>query len=393
MRAITDKYADDLSAAEEFIATVCQQEADEISSLTEALKIYTEEDGSVKEADQDIADIEKKIKQMNAELLSTDAELRRYRQEEADNTAVTTTDASASDSDGTILNFSFDDVDLEPMQGLELDTPIEQKYRHLPYLRGHRQMLTMNWPQIENTYEGWLRFRLMSNIARVVFMLHKAHALTYVMTDDYYEELSNRGREYYKGIKIEDVVPRGDAAYGIIVYPSQGYQDTVMYRVDNRNLLSILVVYLREDRLMFYESYSMQEVLSRPRTDHFMCKSLKESGTDPNRLFGWIRNLIVAHLAMEHDMERTVRHLVEDGKGSSIETDIKEDDDIDTTDDRDVVMRDNTWYTELTVNREIPVRGYVSHRWCGSGKDKVIKEVWVRPHVKHGYTRTAGVKK
>ena len=383
MRNLTDKYADELSAAEDFIATVRQQEADEIASIKKAMDATCD---SVEEDKKTLEDIERYIKQANGDLLSTDAELRRYKAEAADL-------PKAPASGGDILDFSFDDVDFEPMQPLDLDTPTEQLYHHLPYLRGHRKMLTMNWPQIEITYEPWLRFRLMGNVGRLIYMLHKAHALTYVLSEEYYEELSKRGREYYKGVKPDDVVPHGEAAYGVVVYPCQDYQDTILYRIDNRNLLSIIVVYLREDRLLFYESYSMQEVLNHPRTDHFICQSLKDSGTDPNRMFGWIRNFIVAHLAMEHDMERTVRHLLEEDKGSTIETDISEDDDIDTTDDRDVLMRDYTWYTDLTVNREIPVRGYLSHRWCGTGNDKTIKEVWVRPHVKHGYTRTAGVKK
>jgi len=381
MRNLTDKYADDLSTGEEMLALIQEREADEIAKIQEALNVYVEADGSVKDAEAALKEIEDRIKQMNADLLAADAELRRYRQE------------SGTDAKDDILSFSFDDVEYEPMEGLDLDSPAEQKYTHLPYLRGHRKMTTMNWPDIDQDYEAWLRFRLMANVARVIFMLHKSHALTYVLSEDYYEELSKRGREYYKGMKIDDVVPNGEAAYGVIVYPSQGHQDTILYRIDNRNQLSILVVYLREDRLMFYESYSVQEVIGHPRTDNFMCQSLKDSGTDPNRLFSWIRNLVISHLAMEHDMERVIRHLVEEEKGSATEANISENDTIDTTDDRDVVMRDYTWYTDITVNREIPVRGYLSHRWCGNGKDKFIKEVWVRPHVKHGYHREAGVKK
>lgn len=385
MRNLTDKYADDLSAAEEFVATIQKKEAEEITQLTQSLATISNE---TKEKEQCLADEEEKIRQMNGELLSINDELRRYRQEGV-------TDGASEDTVGEnaeVLDFSFDDAEYEPMEGLDLDTPTEQLYRHLPYIRGRRQMLTMNWPQIEYTYEGWLRFRLMGNIARLIYMLRKAHALTYVLTEEYYEEMAKRGRDYYKSMKVDDVVPHGESAAGIIVYPSQGYQDSVLYRIDNRNQLGILVVYLREDKLMFYESYSMQEVLNRPRTDHFMCKSLKESGTEPGRLFSWIRNLIISHLAMENDMERVVRHLIDEDKGSATETDIGEDDDVDTTNDRDVVLRDAAWYTDITVNREIPVRGYISHRWCGTGKNKYIREVWVRPHVKHGYHRQAGVK-
>lgn len=386
MRELTDKYADDLEKAEEFIESVRKQESLEIAELMDAVSAYSDADFIVQDAEAAIQELEDRIKQLNADLLATDGELRKKNQEPHDEPA------GPADG-GTLLDFSLDDIEFEPMEGLDLDTPTERKFMHLPYVRGHRQMTTMNWPQIEDTYEAWLRFRLMSNIARLVFMLRKAHALTYVLTDEYYEEMSKRGREYYKSMKIDDVVPHGEAAYGALVYPSQGYQDTVLYRIDNRNQLSIIVVYLREDRLMFYESYSMQEVLNHPRTDHFICHSFKDSGTDPNRLFSWIRNLLIAHLSMEHDMERVVRHLVEEDKGSAIEMEFEEGDDVDTTDDRDVVMRDYKWYTDLTINREIPVRGYISHRWCGTGKDKIIKEVWVRPHVKHGYHREAGVKK
>lgn len=384
MRTITDKYADDLSAAEEAIAERRRKEAEEMDGITEAL---AQADASISEGEQTLAEIEARIRKMNADLLSTEQDLRRYRQEDGGETQ------AAGEENGALLDFSSEDTDFEPMQGLGLDTPVEQQYPHLPYTRGRRQMTTMNWPQIELTYEGWLRFRLMSNVARLVMMLRKAHALTYVLTGEYYDELSKRGREYYKSMKIDDVVQHGESASGIIVYPSQGYQDTILYRVDNRNLLSILVCYLREDRLMFYESYSMQEVLNHPRTDHFICQSLKDSGTDPSRMFSWIRNLITSHLAMELDMERCVRHMIEEDKGSAVETVIQEEDIVNTADDRDVVMRDYTWYTDITVNHEIPVRGYLSHRWCGTGKDKTIKEVWVRPHVKHGYHREAGVKK
>ena len=382
MRNLTDKYADELETAEEFVLSIQKQEASEIASIQEKLAADFEA-----RLEQELSDAENKAKQLNADLLATDAELRRRRQDAG---------AGAPDEPTVgkdILDFSFDEADYEPLPPLGLDSPSEQKYHHLPYVRGHRNMLTMNWPEIEDTYESWLRFRLMANIARLVSMLRGAHALTYVLTGEYYEELTKRGREYYKGMRMEDLVPSGEVSCGVLVYPSQGFQDTILYRIDNRNQLSILVAYLREDKLMFYESYSMQEVINRPRTDHFICHSLKGSGTEPSRLFGWIRNLLVSHLAMEHDMERIVRNLVEEEKGSATETDIHEQDNVDTTDDHDILIRDADWYTALTVSREIPVRGYLSHRWCGSGKDKYIREVWVRPHVKHGYTRTANVKK
>lgn len=386
IRNLTEKYADDLSNAEEIIALQRQQEADEMEVLAETIANMTADTTADAQA---LAEAENKAKQLNADLLATDAELRRYRQEAA------TEPGDSVDGEEPLLDFgdSAPERDYEPLPPLDLDSPAEQKYHHLPYVRGHRQMLTMNWPQIEDTYEPWLRFRLMANIARLVFMLKKAHALTYVLTEEYYEELYKRGREYYKGMRMEELVPSGEMTCGVLVYPCQGYQDTVLYRIDNRNQLGILAVYLREDKLMFYESYSMQEVINRPRTDHFICHSLKESGTDPSRLFGWIRNLLIAHIAMEHDMERVVRHLIEEDKGSATETDIHEQDDVDTTDDHDILIRDADWYTDITVKREIPVRGYLSHRWCGSGKEKYIREVWVRPHVKHGYTRQAGVKK
>lgn len=383
LRKIVDQLADDIDRAEDFVAAARQQEEEEMAELTEELAVYKEADESVREAEKTQGEIEARIKEMNAELLATDAELRKYRKEEAPSNGGASDGDAASGGSAGLLEFTTDgDADYEPLPPLELDTPTEQQFHHLPYLRGRRGMTTMCWPQIEPAHQDWLRFRLMANVARLVMMLSKSHALTYVLSEDYYEELAKRGRDYYKCMNIDDVVAHGDATTGVIVYPSQGYQDTIMYRVDNRNQLSILAAYLREDKLMFYESYSMQEVLNHPRTDVYMCQSLKDSGTDPNRLFAWIRNLIIALLAMEHDMERVVRHLLEEGKGSAVKTDIGEDDVVDTSDDHDVLMRDIGWYTELTVERQIPVRGYLSHRWCGSGKDKHLQEVWVRPHAR-----------
>lgn len=396
IRNLTEKYADDLDKAEEFVEVVRKREAEEIEQLTEALTIYVEADGCVKEGEQALSEIEERIKQMNAELLATDAELRQYKTVTGTGDTDGQAAENAENADGTagLINFSDDtDIEYEPMEGIGLDTDVEKKYPHLPYLRGKRKMTTMNWPMIEDTYEPWLRYRLMSNIARVETKLRHQHALTYVLTEDYYNEVVNRGRTAYRGMTIQDVVAKGERSCGVIVFPSQGYEDTVLFDIDCRNLMIILVVYIRECRLMFYESYSEQEILSRPRTDHFICQSLKNTGTDPARLFTHIRNMVVSFLAMEGDTERCIRHLVEEGKGRETDTEIGESDDVDTTDDRDVVLRDYTWYTDITVNREIPVRGYISHRWCGTGKNKFIKEVWVRPYVKHGYTREAGVKK
>lgn len=395
MRNLVDKYADDIERADLYIASVDQTERDEMAEIERAMNGLCEKLSVFDKDNTDINDARLKLKELEKQLQKVHKERNKYSVSKAMEKTQSQLPVIMNEQEEETVEEEVEDfeVEYEPVEGLDLDTETEKQYPHLPYLRGKRDMVTMNWPKIEKTYEPWLRYRLMSNIARLMSKIKLSRALTYVMTEDYYEELSKRGRSYYKGMTIHDVVSDGEVSAGVLVFPNQGHEDTVMYNIDCRHQMSIIIVYIREGRTLFYESYSEQEILGKPRTDSFMCKSLREAGTETNRLFGYIRNLIISFLAMERDMERTVNHLIEEGKGSATELQIVEGDEVDTTDDKDVVLRDANWYTDITVNREIPVRGYISHRWCGTGKDKYIKEVWVRPHVKQGYHRSAGVKK
>ena len=388
MRNLVDQYADDLDKAETFITTLAANERKEIEELTAKMESAKEQLAAHDELCKKLEKAQGVLATLELEFKRTVDELTKY-EDENDAEENTDTDEGSSD-DG--IRFDLQEPEYEPMEGLDLDTDIEKEYPHLPYLRGKRQMTTMNWPQIGTEIKPWLRFRLMANLARIIEKVIDVHALTYILSEEYFEELTNRGRQYYKSMTPEEVVPEGEICCGALVYPSQGFDDTIIYRIDRRGMMNMQFIYIRETRLMFYESYSVQEIIGNPRTDVFICQSMKDGGTDPNRLFSWIRNLVVSFLAMENDMERTVNRLVEEGAGSAIEARINQYDAVDTTDDRDIVIRDAAWYTDITVNRLIPVRGYISHRLCGSGKDKYIKEVWVRPHVKQGYHRSAGIK-
>ena len=385
MRQLTDKYADDLSQAETLIENLAKQEQAEIESLKAKIAELQKKLDERSTASTELEQAKARWQELQAE----------YRKFEAELKIITATDAAAADTDSAPSDSPA--VEAGPSDILPLfvdtDTDIERRCPHLPYLRGKRQMHTMDWPAIDYDYAPWMRFRLMGNIARQMDMLQVAHAITYVLSEDYYEELRNRGLNYYKGMRIEEVTSDGERTAGAIVYPSQGYEDTVLFTVNRTSTLNIIIVYIRDGRLLFYESYSEQEIIGKPRTDVYLCSSLRESGTEPNRLFTWLRNFVTSFLAMEHDMERTVNHLVEDGGGEAQDTNIAIDDAIDTTDDKDVAYRDATWYTDITVNRQIPVRGYISHRLCGRGKNKYVREVWVRPYVKSGYHRSADVKK
>ncbi len=380
VRNLTEKYADDLDKAENMIAALVASEKGEVETLEPKLKELNERLSDRDADNKKLAEAQGVLELLNAECKKVEDELKKQKDSTED-----------SETDG--LKFDLQESEYEPVKGLELDTDMEKKYPHLPYLRGKRKMTTMNWPAINpEELEPWLRYRLMGNVARLVEKTRECRAITYVLSEDYFTELGNRGRLHYKGMLPQDVVGEGEVSGGVIVYPSQGFDDTIIYYINRRGMLSIQVAYLRETRLMFYESYSVQEIIGSPRTDIYICKSLREAGTEANRLFAWIRNLVVSFLAMEHDMERTVNHLIEEGAGCAIESTIDKEKNLDVIADMDVAIRDASWYTDITVNRKIPVRGYISHRLCGTGKEKYVKEVWVRPYIKKGYHRTATVK-
>lgn len=396
MRQLADKYADDIEAANAKVELCLTAETEERKDLRDSivqldakLAVYDMDQKSHDELTPQLESLRKKLKEIDAERRKHSAA---YNLRKANTTLpVTLIKQDPDENPNDSVEFNLNEPEYEPVEGLELDTEVEKQYPHLPYLRGKRKMLTMNWPMIEDAYEPWLRYRLMANVSRLVSRLQKNKALTYVLTQDYFDELCNRGKNAYRGMTVQDVVSEGEVMSGVLVFPNQGFEDTVIYEFNCSHQMSIMVVYIREGRLLFYESFSVQEIVGSPRIDTFLAKTLRDTGTDSYRLFSFIRNFVISFLAMEKDMERTVNHLIEEGKGSAIESQLEMDEDTDTTDDKDVVVRDANWYTDITVNRIIPVRGYISHRWCGSGKEKYIKEVWVRPHVKQGYHREAGV--
>ena len=374
MRALADKYGDDLDKADALIADTIEKERVEREQLTEG-KGYRDQllnDLSTTEAALGTAEVALGV--LEGDLSKAEEELHRLENGEEPS-------APAHDSEEEEVS----------MPALDM-TDLEKRCPHLPFVRGEAEMLTMDWPVIGTEILPHLRFRLMGNIARVIRMLNHSHALTYLVSGIYFNELRSRGAKYYKGMTINDVVAEGTRSDGVIVFPNQGHEDTVLYAINRQAMLNVIIVYIREGRLLFYENYSRQEILNNPRVDYYMCQSLQESGTDPAMLYVHLRNMVVSFLAMERDMERTVNNLVDEGAGERCETDIDEGKPINTTNDKDVVIRDANWYTDITVNREIPVRGYLSHRWCGSGKNKHLCEVWVRPHERGGYHRAAGVK-
>lgn len=394
MRKLTDQYADDIDKAEAFIVNAAIKEYQDTEELKAHLNELNKQMADYDDDQVSLAEACGVLNVLRSDLSKKEQEMKPLEQQTTEVDTEDTTQEETAEEEACASQFRCEDT--TPPAGIhftiEADTELERRCPHLPYLRGKRYMATMDWPAIDTDMLPWLRYRLMANVARQMYILQQSHAITYILSEDYYEELRSRS-PHYKGMTVEDVVSDGDRADGIIVYPSQGHEDTVLFTIKRTAQLSILIAYIREGRLMFYESWSVQEILGHPRTDTYLCKSLRQSGTEANRLFAWLRNFIVAFLAMEHDMERTVSHLVEEGAGDTEETDIRIEDEVDATEDKDVAIRNATWYTDITVNRQIPVRGYISHRWCGSGKDKYIREVWVRPHERNGYHRTATVKK
>ena len=386
IRTLMEKYADDLDLLDSYVEKKAESEREEIQELSERLNVLVEQMRALDVDEAALNAARADLRLMQQDINDAEAELNEKLKENSQESE--TPDAEECDEEEDEQEEQVEDF----VYNFDKQTDLELRCPHLPYLRGKKEMLTMEWPFIETDMHPHLRFRLMGNIARLMMYLRKGHALTYLLSGEYIEELQGRAARSYKGMTPDDVVAEGGRVDGVIIYPNQGYEDSVLYSISRQGPLTLIMAYIRERRLMFYENYSVQEILGHPRIDNYICQSLRESGTEPNRLFSYLRNFVVSFLAMERDMERTVNRLVEEGAGETEETDIGKDDAIDTTDDKDVVIRDASWYTDITVNREIPVRGYLSHRWCGKGKDKHLCEVWVRPHERNGYHRAAGVK-
>ena len=430
VRQLVDKYADDIEKAKAYLNSADERDLAEMNDIKARIAELTpliDEKGKI---DEQIAEHRNKLKSLQGnldKLENAPHQLRNKLQEALDSSLVEIEgitpekiaavdafndemeeyfdqkrkeiEAMPDDAPETEVplappTVSLDDFDIPEVQlNTEELTPTENRYPHLPYVRGKRMMTDMSYPLIATDYQPWLRFRLMSNVARVTEQIMHTKPLTYVLSAEYMEELSHRAKGVYRGMLPQDVVADGEATCGVLVYPHQGYEDTVIYQINNRQQLHIVLMYIREGELLFYESFSEVQIVSKPRVDIYIASSLRASGVDPQRLFNFIKNIVVSFLAMEHDNDRTMMHMVADGKGTKEERELTEGDSLNLADDEDVVIRDANWYTSISLDHLIPVQGYVSHRWCGTGKNKVLKQVWVRPHERNGYHREAGVTK
>lgn len=393
VRNLVEKYADDIEKAKAYLDGIHQRDLDESIALSKEIHSLTKEIDKHGKVDAELQKKRAALSQIKKEMEA----LMQKKEEPAEdaiaalqrNVAESQTKEPEPKAEPDIIDFSNGEEDL-PLSEL---TDYEQRFQHLAYIRGKRTIEDMSYPFIETNYKAWLRFRLMANIARLFDKVTQAKALTYVLSEEYLEEMKSRAKTAYRGMMPQDLVGDGEVTSGVLVFKHQGFEDTIVYDINNITQLSVLVAYIREGSLMFYEAYSEQEVLGRPRIDNYMRDSMRECGTDANRMFAYVRNFVVCFLAMERDMERTMKNFVADGKGEQEIRKIPEDGSLRTDDNEDVVIRDANWYSSISIDHLIPVNGYVSHRWTGKGKDKVLQEVWVRPHSRNGYHREAGVTK
>lgn len=406
MRMMMDKYADDIERAKAFLATAYACDKEELKSLNQLIDNCDETIGK-------FADLAAQIEEKRAELVTVEVEMENLQSTNTQHsqsdpatvpeTSVSAIPAPAPDEDASATPatpqpdlLDFDDSDTSaPVPDASASvslTPTEQRYQHLVFIRKKKEMRDMNYPFIDYSLKPWLRFRLMANVARLVDKVSSQKSLTYVLSEEYFAELCSRARTAYRGMLAQDVVGK-DSATGVLVFSNQGCEDTIIYSINNTVMLSMILVYIREGKLMFYESRTEQQILGQPRIDNYMCASMRDDGTDIVRLFNFVKNLVISFLAMERDMERTMKHFIEDGVAEEHIREYKEDDILNHDADEDVVIRDANWYSSISIDHMIPVTGYLSHRWVGKGKDKVLQEVWVKPHQRNGYHREAGVKK
>lgn len=437
MRNFVDKYADDIEKAKAFVEGAHQRDLDEsvalakdIHKLTQAIDAYGKIDAELQKKRKDLAKIEEEMNALTLEqkkekpapepmndplaiLQRNVAESQSKAKEEPVVKAevsepVQTEEAKPKNQacPSDLLDFSCDEdedtgnySEYKPKMRNHLIrrltppdlTETEKKYPHLVYIRMKRELQDMEYPYIDLEMKAWLRFRLMANIARLFDRVGRIKPLTYVLSQEYFDELCHRGKTAYRGMSPDSVVTRGEIARGVIVFPNQGYEDTIVYDFNNCGNLTILLAYIREGQLMFYESYTTQQLIGQPRVDNFMCKSMREAGTDIGQIYNFVKNLVVSFLAMECDMQRTMKHFIDDGQAEEVVRDIPEGEFLNHDLDEDVVIRDANWYSSISIDHLIPVQGYVSHRWVGTGKQKTLQEVWVRPHSRNGYHREAGV--
>lgn len=339
----------DKDAIEEFISRNAESDKSHIAELDKMIK--------EKSSLLDVAtSIKRKINELNAEVSSLQYERSSLRN------AVTIHDGE---------NVIPEKVE---MPGL----PVHEIYKHIPYLHGGKEMLTMEYPYLDDDTEylrPWLRFRIMANVARLLERMQKANARTYVCDGGYFKEMYQRGNSCYKTKSIADVVDTCQSYSGALSFQHEGFSDTILYEVTNTSSLSLIFVYLRQDKLLFYESYSQQMVLGRPRIDTYMCRSLRETGTDMNRVFIWLQRIVTSHLFMEREMENTVNRLVDAGKAVREESAFQRSGD--TAGAGGIEMRTLEYFKTLVFQQTLPDEGYKTYKWIGSGTNKEYKVISV----------------
>ena len=152
---------------------------------------------------------------------------------------------------------------------------------------------------------------------------------------------------------------------------------------------------MRGDDLLFYCSLKDRGDFVNMSRDCHRHSVISKRNIKADQMTAYCVKLIVAHLQMETDTSNIINEIVKytGDKFERKELNYKglNDDSVITYDD--VVIRDSSWYTSIWEQRMIPVSGYLSHRWCGTGNNKVLTEVIVRPHVRNGYTKAAKVLK
>ena len=272
-------------------------------------------------------------------------------------------------------------------------TPADNPLIHVKYIRGEKKLMDMSYPRIDDRQSPAKRFYVMTAFARLIELMKKYHALTYKMSDEYFEELKSRMPHYSKVHNWKDYVTDVKSV-GIINYPfKDGIFDNLFYCIGNREEPTITMFLMRGDDLLFYCSLKDKGDFVGVSRDCYRHHVISNRNIKADQMIAYCVKLIVAHLQMETDTSNIINEIVKytGDKFKRKELNYKglNDNSVITYDD--IVIRDSSWYTSIWEQRMIPVSGYLSHRWCGTGHNKVLTEVTVRPHVRNGYTKAAKV--
>ena len=254
----------------------------------------------------------------------------------------------------------------------------------------------MSYPVIDELATSSRRYHIMYVFAKTLARMKVEHALTYKMSYEYFEELKSRLPHYNKLHKWREYIS-SNRRMGVINYPyTYGICDNLFYSMGGSEDAPIITMFLtRGDTLLFYGSIRQQSSFAGVSTDYFLHTNLKDRNIQAGKMVEYCTKLLVAHLQMEADTDNIINEIVK-YTGDTWEKnnlDYKEVNDNSVITYNDIVIRDSSWYTSIWEQRMIPVSGYLSHRWCGTGDNKVLTEVIVRPHVRNGYTKAAKVLK